>query len=125
MSIEQNKAIARDFYESIKDVDSLCKVMDEHLAAKDIFHDPSFAGFEPGPEGAKNWVRQQPLYQMSITIKDMIGEGNKLAIRYEFRTRSQDGITVTNRGLVIWYFKDGKITDEWAMEEPLPEGVSV
>jgi len=55
MSTEENKAIARRFFEEIVNAKQL-GVADEIFSAEHTYHDPSSPMIGPGPEGQKQLI---------------------------------------------------------------------
>ena len=63
MSVEANKALYRRLYDTVNaidwkkiDWDMIDQLLDEIIADDYTYHHPSYAGFEPGPIGNKNWI---------------------------------------------------------------------
>lgn len=121
MSVEENKAVARRFYEEVwnqHDVDAL----DELTVANAVDHDP-MPGLLPGREGWK-----QQFAMMFIAFPDLhfavdivVAEGDKVASRLtvngthngEFMGIPPTGKQGTITGVDIFRIVSGKVVERW------------
>lgn len=121
MSVEENKAVVRRFFEEFVSKGNLA-VADE-VVGPDVDHVTHGAppGTPLGPEGAK---KRLPIFRNAfpdfrITIEDMVAEKDKVATRLTFRGTHKgefQGIPSTNRPVTFsWYLIDriagGKIVE--------------
>lgn len=123
--LERNKALIRAHYDaSVNAYDPAA--IDRQLAA-DYFDHAS--GQRMGPEGAKRHLEalHAAFPDLHVTLHDMVAEGDRVAVRAEWRGTHQGlfmGIAATGRviqfgGMVFWRVADGKITDRWAYLDAL------
>ena len=122
MSAEQNKAIVHRIFEEVWHKGDLA-VIDEIYDADYVFHGPpSTHVVLRGPEGYKQVVT---LYRTAFpdahfTIEEMVVEGDSIALRWTFRGThkgdlmgiSPTGKSITNLGITISHFANGKIVEE-------------
>jgi ketosteroid isomerase-like protein len=126
MLSDQNKAVIQRWFDAInkKDLFVCDKIADETYALDFILHDPSFpksADPIPGPQGAKQFVRQiiSNSPDVYLGIEDMIAEGDKVAFR--FTVNSTDATTGKQVSLLVMSiirFVDGKFAEEWELDVP-------
>jgi len=126
MSVEQNKMIARRFYEVFNsgNLDGL----DEIVAADMVDHNP-VPGQGPGLEGLKPVLMmfRAGLPDMTVTVEDAVAEEDKCVVRNQARgthTGSMMGIPPTGKpvdfmAIDIYRIVDGKIVEAWHVEELL------
>ena len=58
---------------------------------------------------------------ITVTIEDMVAEGDKVACRNVWRWSDEGGSTLEFRGFVEWRFEGGKIAERWAtVTKPQP-----
>ncbi len=121
MGTQQNKAIVQRWIDAIntKDITLCDRIADETYAPHFVLHDPSFPSSpdsEPGPAGARKFVRQliSNAPDVRITIDDMITEGDKLAFRLTVRNTPEPDTVVMS----IIRFVDGKFAEEWQLGVP-------
>jgi predicted ester cyclase len=125
MSLEQNKAIMRRFYEEIANQRRF-EVADEIIA-------PDFRMFQSssppyGPEGVKQFMTNLLVLgfpDMNVTIEDMVAEGDTVAVRVTLHatqnvainwfpglgTIPPTGKRFDMREYVFWRVVDGKIVE--------------
>ena len=127
MSVAENKALIRRFYEEI-DKGNLA-AMDELVVEDYTDHSPPpFPGLAPGRAGLKQafeifWEATPGYHQ----IEDQIGEGDKVVTRltaYGTHERDLPGIPRTGSKLqmtatVIHRIEDGKIAEKWSDKDLL------
>lgn len=127
MSIEENKALVRRFYEEI-DKGNL-EAMDEMVAADYIDHNPPpFPGLGPGREGLKQAFKlfweATPGYHH---IEEQIAEGDKVVTRltsYGRHERDLPGAPRTGHDLkmtsiTIHRIANGKLVEKWGEKDVL------
>ena len=118
MSIEENKAIIRHLVEEGVNQGRL-DVFDE-LFAPD-FVDRSTQEQAPGPEGVKLFflALRADLPDLSVSIDDLIAEGDKVVIRTTWRGTRPSGQQAARTMIQIFRIADGKIQEEWNEGEGL------
>src|SRR5215469_273991 len=81
-------------------------------------------GTPPGPAGAKQYVGNalKKFPDMTVTIEDMIAEGDKVVVRNVWRTTDPgSGRRMQFAGIVIWRIAHGRIAERWAYLETSKE----
>ena len=127
MSVEENKALVRRFYEEI-DRGNL-DAMDELVAEDYLDHNPPpFPGIGPGREGVKQafeiFWKATPGYHR---IEDQIAEGDKVVTRLTAIGTHEDdlpGIPKTGNKLevtatVIHRVENGQLAEKWSDKDVL------
>jgi len=92
MSTEDNKALARRFYEELWNRKNLA-VANELIAATYVFHMPgSPPGIRPGPEGFTQFVSVFfPAFpDVHVTIEDQMAEGERVTTRWTSMGHTQE-----------------------------------
>jgi len=122
MSIEENKAMDRRFYEEVWNGGNLA-VVDEFVAANYVDHDPQPTGALEGVEGIKQSVTmyRTAFPDAHFTIEDQIAEGDLLVTRWRARGTHQGplmGIPPTGKpamvtGISITRWASGKVVEGW------------
>jgi steroid delta-isomerase-like uncharacterized protein len=123
MSIEENKAIARRFFEEVWNSGNLA-VADELLAPNIIFHLPGKSeGVIGDRESYKQVVRRNrtAFPDLQEEIEDMIAEGDRVVARWlwqgthqgEWHGNAPTGKKFTYGGITILRIADGKIVEDW------------
>ncbi len=123
MSTEDNKALARLFYEELWNRKNL-SVANELIAATYVFHMPgSPPGIPPGPEGFTQFVSVffTAFPDVRVTIEDQVAEGDRVTTRWTSHgTHTGDlmgiaptGKSVTITGISIDRFENGKVVESW------------
>ncbi|UCH26260.1 MAG: ester cyclase [Trueperaceae bacterium] len=120
MSLENNKAVARQFYRILETGD--ISMADEIVAADYVNHN-AIPGQKAGLEGYKDVVRslRTSLPDIRYTIEDQVAEGDKVVTRYtakgthqgEFLGVAATGKPITMTALVLQRVVDGKIQESW------------
>ena len=119
MSTEQNKAIVRRFLE-----DYTPAVVDDLLVPNYIHHDPSLPPeMQRGRDAYKqvNSMFRSAFPDLSVTVEDLIAEGNKVAARWIWNGTHRGelmGIPATGKqvaatGTSIHRVAEGKIVESW------------
>ncbi len=123
MSTQDNKALARRFFEEFWDQKNLA-VADELMAANHVDHTPgSPPGLPPGPAGFKQFasVYFTAFPNLRITIDDQVAEGDTVVTRWTSHgtnTGSLFGMPATNKsstvtGITISRIVGGKAVETW------------
>jgi steroid delta-isomerase-like uncharacterized protein len=117
---EQNKAIARRFFDIFESGD--LSIIDELLASSFVDHNP-LPEQKPGPEGMKDLIggMRATFPDLKVTGDDMIAEGDKVVTRWtgigthqgEFLGVPASGNQVTVTGIGIDRIEGGKIVEHW------------
>jgi len=128
MSTEENKAIARRFFEEIVNARQL-GVADEIFAADHTYHDPSSPMIGRGPEGQKQpigaYIAAYP--DLHHAVEDQIAEGDTVVTRWTGTGTHQGdllGIPPTGKpakvmGIWIHRLSGGKIVESWNVWDTL------
>ena len=127
MTVEENKAIVRRFFEEVFNRWELAAV-DELLARDYVQHGP----VRPAPLGREDLKQTYPLFRaafpdLRFTIEDLVCEGDRVAARYAFGGTHRgvfQGIAPTGRrvagtGITIFRLADGRIAEAWAQWDRL------
>jgi len=123
LSTQDNKALARRFFEEFWDQKNLA-VADELMAANHVDHTPgSPPGLPPGPAGFKQFasVYFTAFPNLRITIDDQVAEGDTVVTRWTSHgtnTGSLFGMPATNKsstvtGITISRIVGGKAVETW------------
>ena len=126
MSVEDNKATTRRWYEGVFNNGNL-DLINELFAPNFVDHDP--VNPLPGLEGVRQVVimYRSALPDLHITVEDWVAEGDKVVTRF----RSQGthggalmgvpptGKQVTVIGIDVLGFENGKITEHWGNRDDL------
>ena len=120
MSIEENKAVVRRFFEELLSTDDLA-VADELLSPGFRFY---FAG-SPDPMDLESYkeflvARRAAFPDRRFVVEDMIAEGDKVSARFtmrgthkgEFRGIAPTGKEVTMTGIDIICLTEGKMVED-------------
>ncbi len=131
MTIEENKAVARRYFEDARLNPDVC---DEIFAPVFRFHTIQHASFTPQevestPQSEKEAYRwlQTVWGDWRMTIDEMIAEGDRVMVRWTFRGTQQGeymGLsptqkTVTYAGINIFRIEDGRIAEVWDIYDRL------
>jgi steroid delta-isomerase-like uncharacterized protein len=127
MSAETNKAIARRVFEEVFNAGNL-DLIDELASPGVIVH---YGVAEPvrGLDSYKRaFTASQPTFpDMHFTIEDLIAEGDQVVTRWTLRATHRGeyhGVAATGRqvsetGISIYRFVDGKIVEGWVTSDNL------
>jgi steroid delta-isomerase-like uncharacterized protein len=129
MSVDENKTIVCRFLEEIWNNADLA-VMDEILSDDYVGHDPSAPGGElRGREALKDVMRQvhAGLPGVRIKIDDVLGEGNRTAVRFTVHGTHQgelfgipaSGREVTVESILIHRHANARIAEAWLLRDML------
>jgi len=121
MSIEDNKAVVRGYFEAM-DAKRDPSVVDEFLSDDFVSHNPS-PGFGPDRDGQKavfaHFLAATP--DAYHVVEDMVAEGDRVVSRitaYGTQTGVLFGIPATGKrmemtGIAIHRIENGKIAEHW------------
>jgi steroid delta-isomerase-like uncharacterized protein len=121
VTTEQNKAVLRRAWDEIYGRGRLDSV-EEFVLADVIAHEPD--GDVRGIEGLKRYLATYlaAFPDTSVTIDDVIAEGDKVVSRYTVRGthtgRTEEygpptGKQIVVEGITIYHFSDGKLLELW------------
>ncbi|MCO5383365.1 MAG: ester cyclase [Methanosarcina barkeri] len=120
MSIEENKAIVRRFFEEGPSKGNMI-VADELLSPDFTLHVP--LPVSPGIEGIHEIITtcRGAFEHLNVTIEDLIAEGNNVAARFtahgihkgSFMGLPATGKPITMTGIETFRIKEGKIIELW------------
>jgi steroid delta-isomerase-like uncharacterized protein len=125
MSVEENKAIAHLFFDTVwnKGDES---VVDVYLAPDYVEHSP---GWEPGREGYKKTAQQyrNAFPDINVTIEDEIAAEDRVVHRWTWRCTFKGplfgfqptGNKVEFTGITIVRLANGQIAERWANVDEL------
>ncbi|HXZ05471.1 MAG TPA: ester cyclase [Ktedonobacteraceae bacterium] len=121
MSIEQNKAIARQFFEDAYNTGNTALL--EQLLAPTYVDQKAPTGTPEGPQGIAEIITmfRSAFPDLHFKIEDQIAEGDKVVTRYTFSGTQQGelmGIPPTGKhvsisGISIYRITDGKMQQAW------------
>ena len=125
MSTEDNKALMRRFLEEVFNKQNPAAI-DEFIAPNHVDH--TLPPFLPTtPEGTKRAIDMflTAFPDMHLTVEDMIAEGDKVVTRYTSRGTQKGafmgipptGKQMTVSSIIIARFADGKIVEEWGLDD--------
>lgn len=129
----ENKEIVRRYYEEAFNEEQY-DLLDELIAEDVVNHDPlsdetlsagearGFAGFRRHVE-----VAHEAFADATVTIEDMIAEGDKVAARFTFEGTHEGrfggieptGKQVAGTNMVFYRIEDGKIAERWLASDNL------
>jgi len=122
MSIEDNKATTRRFFEEVFNRGNLT-VVDEVKSSNYVFHDPGLPEPIRGPEGFKQYIMlfRNAFPDLYSTIEDLIAEGEKVTVRFTYTGTQQGdllgipstGKQVTVTAILIGRFVNDKFAEGW------------
>ena len=119
-----NKAIARRFYDAMNEgkLEIIDEVIDENL----IEHDES-PGLTPNREGVRQFFQmvRTAFPDFSMTIEDMIAEGDKVFIRAKMKGTQQGefmGIPASGKQMTVPFadivrFSGGRVVEHWGITD--------
>lgn len=122
MSIEQNKATARRFFEEAYNTGNV-DILDEIIAADYLDHDPSDATPLMGVEGVKQLIQgfREAFADLQFTVEAQLAESDLVATRWTasatntgpFMDMPASGKKINISGLNLARFVDGKEAETW------------
>jgi len=119
-----NKAIARRFYDAMNEgkLEIIDEVIDENL----IEHD-ELPGLTPNREGVRQFFQmvRTAFPDFSMTIEDMIAEGDKVFIRAKMKGTQQGefmGIPASGKQMTVPFadivrFNGGRVVEHWGITD--------
>jgi len=127
MSVEENKALIRRFYEEVFNKKNLAAI-DEFYAPNHVDHTLP-PGLPVSPEGTKQAIAMTltALPDLHLTIEDMIAEGDKVVTWFTTHGTQQGafgGIPPTGKQVAVSTIEitriaDGKIVEDWGLDDRL------
>ena len=121
MSVEYNKAIARQFFEEAYNTGNTSLL--EQLLAPTYVDYKAPPGTPSGPQGIAAVITlfRHAFPDLRFTIEDQVAEGDEVVTRYTFRGTQQGelmGIAPTGKqvsigGISIYRIADGKMQQAW------------
>ena len=121
MNVEQNKAIARQFFEEAYNTGNVALL--DQLLAPTYVDEKAPPGTPIGPQGIAGIITmfRNAFPDLHFTIEDQIAEGDKVVTRYTFRGTQQGelmGIPPTGKqvsigGISIYRIEGGKMQQAW------------
>ena len=127
MSAEENKAIARRYWDEVWSTGNVA-IVDEIFAPDIIFHSPerttALHGTEAHKRGPTRWRTAFP--DLRPTIEDIFAEGDKVVILWTLGGTHRGNIEIPSVGTIpptgkhvsfagmdIYHFRGGKIVEGW------------
>ena len=124
---EQNKALIRNLYEQwhSRNIDALSKMHAPNAKYNHPSAGATHIPFEKALEGIQMYWQAFP--DLTLTVEDIIAEGDKVAVRFIGRGTHQGnlggipatGLKTEAGGIEIYHFKDGKIVEVWEISDAL------
>ncbi len=127
MSTEDNKALARRFYEEVFN--------NKNMAGVDAFVAPNIIdrSLPPGAPGGIEGVRQTitmlltAFPDLNLTLEDIIAEGDRVVVRWTMRGTHQGaslgmpptGKQFTIPGISLLCLDSGKVVEAWVIQDQL------
>jgi predicted ester cyclase len=132
MSIAQQKAIVRRYFEEVLDKRKV-DILDELVTIDCLIHRPEAVGPIVGLEAFKQALRGilEVYSEFTTTIHDLIAEDDRVACRLSHRAVNRGewtsrlgrhavaGKAVTWPAIAIFRFQEGKIAEEWVSRDEL------
>ncbi len=132
MSIEENKVLARRYFEDVPRNPDAC---DEIFAPHFLFHTIQHASITPqtvesDPQSEKatgEWLTKTWSPDWYMTVDEMIAEGDRVMVRWMFHGKQVGeyaGLSPTNKdvtyaGINIFRVENGKIAEVWDISDRL------
>jgi steroid delta-isomerase-like uncharacterized protein len=128
MSVEQNKALARQLAEEVLNKGNMSRA-DEIIAPNFVEHEELPPGIPPGREAPKMMftMLRSAFPDFKATIDDMIAEGDKVVIRQtwtgtqkgEFMGMPPTGKSISIGVIDIIRIADGKFVEHWGVMDQM------
>ena len=132
MTVSQQKAIVRRYFEEVLDRRKI-EILNELVTADCIIHRPEMAEPIVGVEAFREALSGilQVYSEFSTTIHDLIAEEDRVACRLSHRAINRGewtsrlgrhevtGKRVTWEAIAIFRFRDGRIAEEWVSRDEL------
>ena len=117
---EENKTLARRSWEFVNQHNP--DLIEEFYPPEFVWHEPDrdIRGYEQAKQFVSSFFEAFP--DMSISVEDVLGEGDQVVSRYTIRGTHQGetedfgpptGRQMELEGITIHRFEDGKIVEEW------------
>ncbi len=121
MSLEENKAIIRRYYEAANEHN--VDLADEFVAPDFVDYTNKIEGLESLKQFGNRFFKGFP--DLHWTIEDIVAEEDKVWVRTtvtgthggEYRGIPPTGKDITIRCVDIWRIVDGKIVEAWAVDD--------
>ena len=127
MSAEENKAMARRYWDEVWSTGNVA-IVDEIFAPDSINHSPerttASRGTESRKEGPTRWRTAFPDFR--ATVEDIFAEGDKVVVRWTVGGTHRGNIEIPSVGTIpptgkhvsfggmdIYHFRGGKIVEGW------------
>jgi len=128
VSVEENKALARRWFEDLFNTGNL-EMADEIIAPDHVNHDPTLPDIPTGPEGQKQIVNlyRGAFTNAHISVEDQLAEGDRVVTRWtssgthqgELMGVAPTGNQVRITGITINRLSGGKIVESWSNYDAL------
>ena len=128
MSVEENKATVRRYYDEVLN-DRHFAALDETHVVNFVHHDPSNPADIKGLEGVKQRLAEitSAFPDFHYAIEDIIAEGDEVVVRWtaglthkgEFEGIPPTGKRAVVQGVYIHRLADGKMVEDWAIRDTL------
>ncbi len=123
MSLEENKAIVRSWYDAFNKRN--LPLTYELIAPNYVNHTLQLQGLEDVKQSISSLIKGFP--DLNTTIEDIIAEGDKVWVRFtdtgthtgEYLGLAPTGKKITIRGVDISRLVDGKFVEEWQVSDSL------
>lgn len=125
MSVEQNKALMRRFYDEVVNGGNLDTI--DELASPDFVDHEAFPGLAAGREGVKQFfsMLRTAFPDLRMNVDDLIAEGDKAVARAtmigthqgEFAGVAATGKTVSVATIDIVRIAEGKLAEHWGVTD--------
>jgi steroid delta-isomerase-like uncharacterized protein len=132
MSAEDNKAIARRYWDEVWGTGNVALV-EELFAPDNLYHSPggtTSRGIEARQQTPIRWRTAFPDFR--ATVEDLFAEGDKVVVRWTVRgthggnieipsvgTMPPTGKHISVAGMDIYHFRDSKIVEVWRHQSSL------
>ena len=122
MMYEENKAIVRRYLAGLSKGD--LDIVDRLISSNFVPHNPAVVGSPPGRQGQKQIISslRSAFPDLTFTIKDIIAEGDKVAVRWkargthkgEWMGKAPTGKEITLSTIIFYRISAGKIVELWS-----------
>jgi steroid delta-isomerase-like uncharacterized protein len=123
MSTEENKAIARRFFDEVGNEGNFAAI--DELVSPHFINHSLRTGLSYGLDGFKRtWAMFRAVFpDFNLTVDDALAEGDKVVVRITNRGTHQGeffGVSPTSRevtftSIIIFCIADGKIAERWGV----------
>ncbi len=127
MTMEENKALMRQFYDEVVNRGNLAMI--DKAAAANIVDHTLAPGLPPGVAGVKQWftLMRKAFPDAHATVNDILADGDKVVARVAFRGTHKGeflGVPATGKpvsieGIDILRFSGGKLAEHWGQFDNL------